>query len=1124
MHLCLFKRNTAYMKTRKQTENTPAQLLKDAVFQKTLHEIAMQSGENFEKLQQEAEGYLEELHTQHQPVANTLFLEAIQYILSRGYDRNIDVNPAEIKKLTKVMRQHPIAFVTTHKSYIDTLVLSLVLARHGLPIPYTFAGINLDFFGAGQLARQNGVIFIRRSFKDNPVYKASLRHYIAWLLDQQAHFVWAIEGTRSRTGKLVWPQMGILKYIVDAEKEAKKTVRYVPISIVYDLIPDVDDMTREGRGKDKKPESFAWMLQYIRKMDGNLGRISLRIGDAVGLTEKQIHAHDGEEAQIPDLRNPISMFAFDLVQRINRITPVTTTSLICTALLSKFALTKRGIESDVADLMALIESHKKDALVDRGSPIGQSVQNALQLLTKAQVFIQQGDGLNAKYAISRENYLPATYYANMAVHHLFRRSFIELSLLKIQDVPVEERQLAFWTDIMALRDLFKFEFFYSSKPQFTHEIEIDLHFIDHRWHQHLFEQGSDLHQLLAKQRLLVAPVLLFNYVEAYRVVAHGLQTWHTEQALDDAALLNFCLFLGEEMHWQGRIRRIEAVSKPFLQNGIRLAANLGLMPTDTDPKKAEIAAFIERLEDVAKRINHLQGITLSRPEEILPPVPVERDIVPGSVTETITAEILAGESGPHIAAFFDLDRTLIRGFSAKDFFKARVLSGKMTSKEVIAQFAGALTYATGNGNFAGMAAIGAKGVKGIKEQVFIDVGEEVYDKHLAHAIYPESRALVAAHLAKGHTVAIVSAATPYQIDPIARDLGISKVRCTRMEVSKGVFTGNIIEPACWGQGKAQHATMMAEKYGLDMAKSYFYTDSVEDLPLLEIVGYPRPLNPDARLSALAFKNDWPVYHFHHEDPSKVTNLVRTGLAAGTFIPAIMTGLAKGISTQSWQEGIESMMAGLGDFGTAAAGITLAVKGEENLWSHRPAVFILNHQSNADFLIAAKLIRKGARGVAKKELQKMPIVGQMLMASGTIFLDRTNKEKSIEALRPAVESLKTGTSVVIFPEGTRSYDYTLGAFKKGAFHLAMQAGVPLVPIILKNAHDAMPRGTNIFRPTTVEVIVMPPIPTTDWQADRLDEHIAEVRAIFLQALGQGEYAAPEQVFKSKKNGKKLKMKE
>ncbi len=1079
------------------------QMLHEPRFQKTLAHLAEQKGETLEQVVEEAQTYLKELYSEHQPVSNMILMEAAQYILGRGYDKTIDVNPDEINQLTKLMRKHPIAFVLTHKSYVDLLVLALVLARHGLPLPYMFAGINLDLFAVGKFARQAGAIYIRRSFKDNLVYKATLRHFIASFLNKQAHFMWALEGTRSRTGKLVWPQMGILKYILEAETDSKQTVKYIPVSIVYDLIPDVSDMTKEGRGKDKKAENLEWLINYVRKMGGNLGRISLRIGEPVETADVRNAPIPDDEENEPVDKTSISHFAFELVHRINQITPVTTTSLICTALLSKFALSKRGIESDIAALMQLIESHKGDALVDRGRPIGESVQVALNLLTTANIFLKQGDGLNTKYTIFRENYLPATYYANMAVHHLYHRAFIELALVKIKDLPTSERLLAFWTEIMSLRDIFKFEFFYSKKAQFSDEIEADLNSIDADWQTHIFETDSNIDALLQNQKILVSPVLLFNYIEAYRVVAHGLQTWDVNQELDEKKLLDFCLFLGEEMHWQGRIRRIEAVSKVFLLNGIRLAKNLNLMPTFIHPKIDEIAHFISILDGVAQRINALQGIILAKPTELLPSVPVEREIVPGSKTESLTREIMESEAGAHIGAFFDLDRTLIKGFSAKDFFKTRMLSGKVTAKELVAQFAGVLSYASGNGNFASMAAIGAKGVQGVREQVFIEVGEEVYHKYLAAAIYPESRALVAAHIAQGHTVAIVSAATPYQVDPIARDLGIPHVMCTRMEVEKGVFTGNIIKPACWGEGKALAGQHMAEKYDLDLNKSYFYTDSAEDLPLLEIVGNPRPINPDTKLSSLAFQNDWPVYRFNEEETSKFENIIRTGLTLGTFVPAVLSGILRGGQSMSWSDGVDGLMAGIGDFGTQVAGIQLAVKGEEHLWSHRPAVFIFNHQSNADLLIAAKLIRKQARGVAKKELKKMPILGQLMTAAGTIFLDRGDKEKSIEALKPAIESLKNGTSVIIFPEGTRSYDYTLGAFKKGAFHLAMQANVPIVPIVIKNAHDAMPRGTNIFKPTAVEVIVLSPISTEDWTNEYLSEHIADVRALFLKELGQEE---------------------
>ena len=425
----------------------------------------------------------------------------------------------------------------------------------------------------------------------------------------------------------------------------------------------------------------------------------------------------------------------------------------------------------------------------------------------------------------------------------------------------------------------------------------------------------------------------------------------------------------------------------------------------------------------------------------------------------------------------------------------------MTAAEIVSQFAGVLVYATGQGNFAGLAAIGAQGVRGVREKVFIKVGEEAYHNHLADEIYPESRALVDAHLTKGHTVAIISAATPYQVDPIARDLDIEHVLCTRLEVKDGKFTGKIIEPVCWGEGKAQAATEIAIKHKVDLTQSYFYTDSISDAPLLELVGNPRPVNPDVKLSALAYKNNWPIFRFNDEEPPGVINFVRTGLALGSLIPAAVSGFSKGALNMSWQDGVNSLMASVGDFVVAAAGIELVVKGEEYLWSNRPAVFMFNHQSSADLFIASKLIRKNATGIAKKELKTMPIIGQLMTAAGVIFIDRKDRQKAIEAMKPAVEALKNGTSIIIFPEGTRSKDYKLGPFKKGAFHLAMGAEAPIVPVIVRNAHDAMPRGTNVFRPSAIEVTVLPPISTKGWKKERLNEYIAAIRGLYLKELGQ-----------------------
>ncbi len=1076
------------------------QILEDSKFQKTLEAISESSDQSIEQINREASEYLKELYCEQKPLVNAITLQISQFILERAYDKSIDVKASEIKNLSKLMRRHPVAFVMTHKTYIDMMVLGAVLIRYGLELPYTFAGINMSFLGLGELGRKSGVIFIRRSFKDNLVYKATLRHFISHLVGNKSHFMWAIEGTRSRTGKLVWPQMGILKYIAEGDEQSDKEVKYVPISVVYDLIPDVQDMTEEGRGKDKKSESLMWFLNYIKNMSGDFGRISLRIGEPIERSADQMASIPLEEDSLYSKKYSLPRFAFELVHGINQITPVTTSSLVCTTLLSKFAARKNDIESDVHELMSIVEHIRPDALVDRGKSINESVQSALNLMIQGGIIQQLGQGVKAKYSIVTRNYLSAIYYSNMAVHHLYHRAFIEMALFKVSNTK-NNRLNTFWEEIMNLRDLFKFEFFYSRKSEFTDEIEQNLTLLSPDWESQLSDSSYDIKSKISSQATLVSLVILNPYIEAYKVVIHALRTLEHDAYEDEKSLLEACIFVGEEMHWMGQIHRVESVSKPFLQNGIRLAKNRGLIPSPSKPNKRGLSSFAKELDSYSSRLKDLQSISLKvNSKRKTRTIHIDKYVVPGTQSASVSTDVMDAEGGANIGAFFDLDRTLIKGFSAKEFFQERLLSGKMSGREVAAQFSGVLVYAIGNKNFAGLAATSAQGVKGVNEKIFIDLGEEVYLKHLADAIYPESRALVKSHMAKGHTVAIISAATPYQVNPVARDLGIDHVMCTRMEVKNGKFTGEIVEPACWGEGKYIAAKELADKFDLDLSKSYFYTDSHEDLPLLEMVGNPRPINPDNELQSLAFQNDWPVLRFNDEIQPGVSNIVRTALTMGSIIPAALTGMASTMLTGSKRDGVNSMMATLGELGTKVAGIKMSVKGKDNLWSHRPAVFLFNHQSSADLFIVSKLLKKDAVAIAKKELKSSPI-GPLMTAAGVIFIDRANKDKAIEAMKPAIEALKTGTSVAIAPEGTRSYDYKLGPFKKGAFHLAMAAGVPVVPIVIKNAHDVMPRGRSLVRPSVVEVVILKPVSVADWTKENMNERIADVRSLYLRELQQ-----------------------
>ena len=464
-----------------------------------------------------------------------------------------------------------------------------------------------------------------------------------------------------------------------------------------------------------------------------------------------------------------------------------------------------------------------------------------------------------------------------------------------------------------------------------------------------------------------------------------------------------------------------------------------------------------------------------------------------------THEIEEGPEGPRVAALFDVDGTLIAGFSAVAFVRDRLLAGRMSPRDIADTLANTIRFQLRRVGFSRLIAATAAWLRDVPERELEELGERIFTRAIAAMIYPESRALVQAHRRRGHTLALVSSATRYQIEPLARELGIPHVLCTQLEVENGRLTGRHVWPTCWGGGKALAARALAREHGIDLSRSYFYTDSDEDLPLLEIVGHPRPTNPNRRLTTIAARRGWPVQRFTARGTPSPVQIVRSTLAIGSILPALVVGAVPGVLNRSRRDMVNFAIATWGEFGTALAGVRLAVRGEEHLWSRRPAVFVFNHQSAIDVLLLCKLLRRDFSGVAKKEARGNPLFGPVFALAGVVFIDRLDRQKAIEALRPAIATLREGTSFVIAPEGTRSTTLRPGPFKKGAFHLAMGARVPIVPIVFRNALDALPKHGLVIRPATVDVVVHPPIPTDDWTLDTLDRRIAEVRALFLDTF-------------------------
>jgi len=174
-----------------------------------------------------------------------------------------------------------------------------------------------------------------------------------------------------------------------------------------------------------------------------------------------------------------------------------------------------------------------------------------------------------------------------------------------------------------------------------------------------------------------------------------------------------------------------------------------------------------------------------------------------------------------------------------------------------------------------------------------------------------------------------------------------------------------------------------------------------------------------------------------------------------------------------------------------------VIGTENVLMGKPQIFMANHQSDFDILIVMAHIPGQFRWIAKKELFKIPIFGKAMRSAGYIEIDRQNHEKAMKSLDEAAQKIREGKSVVTFPEGTRSKDRTIKPFKQGLFHLAIKAGVPIIPISIIGAHEIMPKRTLKFRPGKITMIIDRPVDVSGYTIETRGELIERVRGIIVR---------------------------
>ncbi|MDH3398065.1 MAG: glycerol-3-phosphate 1-O-acyltransferase [Acidimicrobiia bacterium] len=551
--------------------------------------------------------YLREIAASHDAFTIDLVANAIHWLYRQGYG-SIHYDNADFGEIYSLGQQNSLVFLPSHKSNLDHLVLQYLLWENDAPPNHTAGGINLNFFPIGPIIRRTGVFFIRRTFKDNPVYKFVLRSYIDYLIANRFPLEWYLEGGRSRSGKLLPPRYGMLTYVADSFRRGKaEDVFVVPTSISYDQIQDVGSYAAEQLGRAKEKESFSWFVRSVRSLRMRYGNIHVRFGEPISLAKEM---QGGESEQGLAVRK----LAFETLARINRVTPITPTSLVTIALLANEdrALRCEDVVGGVRDLVSYVERRNLPLTepIRLDSPKG--VQLVLDRLVEHGIVTEYAAGPETLYMIGSDQHLAAAYYRNTIIHFFVNDAITELALLAAAEAEDGNRSAVFWDQVMAMRDLLKFEFFFSEKEAFREEIFQEISHHDPEWETRLDGQPDEAREILRGFRLLTAPWVLRPFLEAYQVVADSLNAHSPYVEVDQRRFIAGCLGLGKQYRLQRKIATEESISQILFKSALALADNRDLLDIDDENLAARRKAFAKEIQETLRRIDAIDALKAVR--------------------------------------------------------------------------------------------------------------------------------------------------------------------------------------------------------------------------------------------------------------------------------------------------------------------------------------------------------------------------------------------------------------------------------------------------------------------------------------------------------------------------------
>ncbi len=494
------------------------------------------------------------------------------FVLNRIY-AGVEFREDDAERIRRAGRKGTIVFVPCHRSHLDYILISwCVFYQHLLP-PHVAAGANLSFFPLGPILRRWGAFFLRRSFSDDELYRTLFSAYVRELVREGYPQEFFIEGTRSRTGALLPPKVGMLSMYLDAAAEnVAPDVQFVPISLSYEKVVEEGEYHKELTGGDKRAEDIRGLASAPRVLARRYGRVYVRVGEA--LSAKDALDNVGQpldEVPREERKEFLKTVGEQLLWEIHRVTPVTPSALAAAVLLSH---DRRG--------MLVGEFHRRcrfltGFLEERGAVFSNSLlgepRDALDqaLRTFADnklVEVFEEPDANDIIAIVPERRMTMDYYKNNIINHLAGASLMAVALGRgSRSVDEVTERYAELRELLAI-DL-------RTDPQCTVE-EAAKRALDELVSHDVVEVDDDRVDILTPRRAAFFRATLLHVLESYLIALRGMAVLRAEP-MSQRQLLDWLQKEGRKLYMTEDVTRYEAISKVALRNALNHCRTLGVL-------------------------------------------------------------------------------------------------------------------------------------------------------------------------------------------------------------------------------------------------------------------------------------------------------------------------------------------------------------------------------------------------------------------------------------------------------------------------------------------------------------------------------------------------------------------